>query len=329
MLYLKFLIIYFILFSLVFFVSKYFNWVDEPNSRKIHDNPIYNTGGLIIYLFYLIIVSQFELNHNIELIITTGFFVILGGFVDDRKNIRPLTKLIIIFIPSIYLLGNGIIINDLGNYDYVGLINLGKFSIPFLILSIGLLINATNYIDGVDGLLLSFFFSTLVYYIFLVENVELQNLLLLLSIPVFFNFILNIIPSRSGFKFFTGDNGSLFIGFFISFLTINLYKEFNVHPAYLIWPLWYPVYDFLFVSINRLLKNQSLLKPDKSHMHHYIFQILKKNHILTTFLFIISNTTILILSLQLTDYSKFISLIIFGLSFILYSLIRFKINNRF
>ena len=63
----------------------------------------------------------------------------------------------------------------MGNYDYIGLINLGKFSIPFLILSIGLLINATNYIDGVDGLLLSFFFSTLVYYIFLVENVELQN----------------------------------------------------------------------------------------------------------------------------------------------------------
>ena len=28
----------------------------------------------------------------------------------------------------------------------------GKFSIPFLVLAIGFLINATNYVDGVDGL---------------------------------------------------------------------------------------------------------------------------------------------------------------------------------
>ena len=105
MLYLKFLIIYFILFSLVFFVSKYFNWVDEPNSRKIHNNPIYNTGGLIIYLFYLIIVSQFELNHNIELIITTGFFVILGGiWTMGFKGIivGPLVLMILISFLHIY-----------------------------------------------------------------------------------------------------------------------------------------------------------------------------------------------------------------------------------
>ena len=326
MLYFKFVVIYFILFSFIFLISKYFNWVDEPNKRKIHSFPIYNTSGLALYLFYAVIISQYEFNHNIELIIATGSFVCLGGFIDDRKNIRPITKLIIIFIPSIYLLNNGISISDIGEYEYIGLINLGKFSIPFLVLAIGLLINATNYVDGVDGLLLGLFITSLVYYLFLVDSIEVQNLLKLLLIPVIINFIFNIIPHKTNIKFFSGDCGSLFIGFFLSFLTINLYKEFNIHPAYLIWPLWYPVYDFLYVSINRLLKNRSLFTPDKTHLHQIIFYRLNQNHILTTFIFLVINIIIILISYYLNNLSKITSLSFFAIGFFIYFFIRKKIK---
>ena len=326
MLYFKFVVIYFILFSFIFLISKYFNWVDEPNKRKIHSFPIYNTSGLALYLFYAVIISQYEFNHNIELIIATGSFVCLGGFIDDRKNIRPITKLIIIFIPSIYLLNNGISISDIGEYEYIGLINLGKFSIPFLVLAIGLLINATNYVDGVDGLLLGLFITSLVYYLFLVDSIEVQNLLKLLLIPVIINFIFNIIPHKTNIKFFSGDCGSLFIGFFLSFLTINLYKEFNIHPAYLIWPLWYPVYDFLYVSINRLLKNRSLFTPDKTHLHQIIFYRLNQNHILTTFIFLVINIIIILISYYLNNLSKITSLSFFVIGFFIYFFIRKKIK---
>ena len=328
MLYFKFVIIYSILFSFIFFISKYFNWIDEPNERKIHRFPIYNTGGLALYLFYALIISQYEFNHNIELIIATGSFVCLGGFVDDRKNIRPITKLIIIFIPSIYLLNNGISINDIGEYEYIGIIYLGKFGIPFLILAIGLLINATNYIDGVDGLLLGIFITSLVYYLFLVDNIEVQNLLKLLLIPLIINFILNIIPHKTGIKFFSGDSGSLFIGFFLSFLTINLYKEFNIHPVYLIWPLWYPVYDFLYVSMNRLIKNKSLFSPDKTHLHQIIFYKLNQNHILTTFIFMLMNIIVILFSFYLNNLSKITSLCFFVIGFCIYFLIRKKIEVK-
>ena len=326
MLYFKFVVIYIILFSFIFLISKYFNWVDEPNKRKIHSFPIYNTSGLALYLFYAVIISQYEFNHNIELIIATGSFVCLGGFIDDRKNIRPITKLIIIFIPSIYLLNNGISITDIGEYEYIGLINLGKFSIPFLVLAIGLLINATNYVDGVDGLLLGLFITSLVYYLFLVDSIEVQNLLKLLLIPVVINFIFNIIPHKTSIKFFSGDCGSLFIGFFLSFLTINLYKEFNIHPTYLIWPLWYPVYDFLYVSINRLQKNRSLFTPDKTHLHQIIFYRLNQNHILTTFIFLVINIIIILISYYLNNLSKITSLSFFVIGFFIYFFIRKKIK---
>ena len=158
--------LYLVIFLFTAFISKKLNLYDEPNTRKIHTLRVFNTGGMIIYLFYLSVIYFFEFNYNIELIISIGFFICLIGFIDDRINLNPSIKIIFILIPSIYLIFNNIQINDLGNYEYIGLINLGKFQIPFLILALGLLINATNYIDGIDGLLLAFFMCCLGYYIF-------------------------------------------------------------------------------------------------------------------------------------------------------------------
>ena len=86
---------------------------------------------------------------------------------------------------------------------------------PFLILATGLLINATNYIDGVDGLLLTFFACCLGYYIFLIEDTNTIYLIKLLLIPVILNLILNLLPFKSKIKFFSGNSGSLFVGFFV------------------------------------------------------------------------------------------------------------------
>ena len=159
MLIIKLAIIYILISSSIIYLSTYLGYFDKPNKRTIHRTPTINTGGLIIYSFFLSVVSLGEFNHNIELIVSIGFFVCITGFIDDRINLNPSSKIILMIIPSIYLILNGISISDLGKYEYLGNLELGKFRIPFLILSIGLLINATNYIDGIDGLLLTFFFK--------------------------------------------------------------------------------------------------------------------------------------------------------------------------
>ena len=77
------------------------------------------------------------------------------------------------------------------NEVHARVLDLGKFHIPFLILATGLLINATNYIDGSDGLLLTFFICCLGYYIFLIDDTQTISLIKLLLIPVILNLILN------------------------------------------------------------------------------------------------------------------------------------------
>ncbi len=316
--------IYLILITFTIFISKKLKFYDKPNNRKIHNTKILNTGGINIYIFYLILVYFFEFNHNIELIIAIGFFVCVVGFIDDRINLNPSTKITFTVIPSAYLILNGITIDNLGVYELIEVINLGKFQIPFLILASGLLINATNYIDGVDGLLLTFFICCLGYYIFLIDEVKTIYLLKLLLIPAIINLILNMLPSKSTFKIFSGNSGSLFVGFFISFLTINFYKDFDIHPVYLIWPLWYPVYDFLFVSTNRLINKKSIFSADNSHLHHKFFKKFKNNHLKTIFLFFLSNMLIIYSGFLISNFSKFLSLITFIFCFFFYFTLRFK-----
>ena len=321
---LNIIFLYSILLLFIAFISKKMKFYDKPNIRKIHTSKVFNTGGIIIYFFYLSVINFYEFNYNIELIISIGFFICLVGFIDDRNNLNPSIKIILIIIPSLYLILNNIKIDDLGNYEYIGLLSLGKFQIPFLILASGLLINSTNYIDGIDGLLLTFFICCLGFYVFLIEDPKTISLIKLLIFPLILNLILNMLPSKSKFKFFSGNTGSLFVGFFISFLTIELYNGFSIHPAYLIWPLWYPVYDFLFVSLNRAILKKSIFSADNSHLHHKILIYFKNNHLKTIMLFFISNISIIYFGFLISNYSKFLSLMTFSFGFLFYFSVRFK-----
>ena len=329
MLTIKFTIIYILISSAIIYLSKYLGYFDKPNKRGIHKIPTINTGGLIIYIFFLSVISQGEFNFNIELIVSIGFFVCLTGFIDDRINLNPSSKIVLLIIPSIYLILNGISISDLGQYEYLGNLELGKFRIPFLLLAIGLLINATNYIDGIDGLLLTFFLSCLIYYVLLIDDAKTINLLKLFIMASFLNLILNLLPSKNKFKVFSGDSRSLFIGFFISFITIDFYNSFNIHPVILIWPLWYPVYDFLFVSINRLKNKRSIFKPDNTHLHHVIINKFNGNKISPIILFLLANSLVILIGYKLSEFSKLLSLCIFIIGFILFFIMRSLLFKKY
>ena len=121
--------LYLVLLLFTIFISKKLKFYDEPDIRKIHTSKVFNTGGVIIYLFYLSVIYLFEYNYNIELIISIGFFICLVGFVDDRINLNPSLKIIFLIIPSIYLIFNDIQISDLGYYEYIGLLNVEVVSL--------------------------------------------------------------------------------------------------------------------------------------------------------------------------------------------------------
>ena len=73
---------------------------------------------------------------------------------------------------------------------------------------------------------------------------------------------------------------------------------------FLIWPLWYPVYDFLFVSINRAINKKSIFSADNSHLHHKILIYFNNNHLKTILLFFISNSLVIYFGYLISNSSK-------------------------
>lgn len=325
---------FFIYFPLILVPTIYFsrklNLVDVPDERKIHEYSVPHTMGVAVYLYLVLIIFLNEFSYEVELIISVGSLMILLGFIDDQINLTPGIKLLIKSIPVLILIYDNYNLVNLGYYEYLGYLNLGKFSIIFSFLACILLINSYNYIDGIDGLLIILVINTLTYFIFLNQpgdhdNFYFYQIVYCLTICLFFN----LLPNTNSFKAFMGNSGSLFCGFFISFIMIYFYKFKNIHPAYLIWGSWIVVYDFLYVTFNRIYNRKDFSKPDTSHLHHHIFYYLSKNKKKTLAVILLINNLIIILGYLVSKYiGNLYSLLLFIILFKVFILARLKLSKH-
>ena len=137
-------------------MSKYL--IDRPNSRSSHikEKP---RGGGFIFVFNSIFISIINLDISLLLSIPLAFV----GLLDDRINLssklRFFSQIITIFC----------ILFIVGAPSYFDIIP-GYFMIPFLILFGVSIINFSNFMDGIDGLVAGCFFV-----IFTMASLSLDN----------------------------------------------------------------------------------------------------------------------------------------------------------
>ena len=128
------------------------------------------------------------------------------------------------------------------------------FNIFFTSFCLLILINGSNFIDGMNGLLL-IYISLLLFVIFKLELLpqSIMNKDLLIYL-IFFMIILTILNLFN--ILMLGDTGAYLISFFIGYLIINCHKfNPNISPYFFITLVWYPCYENLF-SILRKLKSK-------------------------------------------------------------------------
>ena len=330
------MILYFLTLSflsiLIFYysnkIAQKFKLLDIPNNRKIHKKPVPNIGGLSISIIFILATYFIDFQNNFfNIILIFSFLISLAGFIDDRYILNVGSKLIWQLLPiGILIFKFDLIVLDIGNYQILGKINLGSFSYIFTILCAFLLINATNYIDGIDGSASLAFLISIANIIFLSNflNEELIKFYIIICTPLFlflfFNFSLFNLP-----KIFLGDSGSLLLGFILSFLMIILYKNYDIHPILLAWGVAFIVFEFLSVNILRIYFNRSLFQPGQDHIHH-IFLNKTKSKFKTNIFLIFINIFIAINGyLSFKFINELFSLIIYIIIFIFFLIFRLKI----
>lgn len=325
MLYLK---IFFWQLFLTFFVlnlSNKLNFYDRPNSRKIHTKPVPYTGGIIISLTLLFVVFITDYDQkNLNLLLSFSILSCLSGFLDDKYNITPGTKLVLQAITIYILISEGIYLTDLGYFDYIGTLSLGSFDKIFTLLSCLLLINACNYSDGTDGQL-SIITGIIIlsYFVFLLLLKEIKlNFLLIIIFPFLIFSLFNIFGEK--YKCFLGDSGSNLAGYLISFISIIMYQVYNIHPVIIIWSLAYLVFEFLAVNIFRYLNKKNIFEAGQDHLHYLLIKKYDCSHKLI--LLIISTINIFLISLgyfAFNTLNKEIILLLYLFIFLMYLFIRY------
>ena len=199
------------------------------------------------------------------------------GFLSDQKILvsakkRFLFQIILIFF-SVVFLDLKILSSRILYFDT--LLEIFAFNIFFTSFCLLILINGSNFIDGLNGLLL--IYMTTVIYILLELNlnslIEINEpYILFLIIALILVIILNFTNTLM-----LGDAGAYVLSFFVGYLVIKCHNSNpNISPYFFITLLWYPCFENLFSIIRKLINNSSPLKPDNSHLHQLIYQKFNK-----------------------------------------------------
>ena len=275
---------------LINYLSLKFNLVDKPEERKQHKKNIVRIGGLGIFLgiyFALFLLLKFNLvdigNNNLlqpVLYIAPLFFLL--GFIDDIKYLSPFSRLLFQFFLSIFVWSKGIQINTiiLQIFDEIISIDLNTTtSLLITVFWIAGMINAINWMDGLDGLAAGIVSISSVGLIIIgIFNGNSDSVFLLITIlgACFAFLIYNMYPA----KILMGDGGSYLLGFFAASLSIyfphnniNEFKslDFSILLIFLIFIV--PLLDMLVVILSRIKGGKSIFLPDRSHIHHRLIDL--------------------------------------------------------
>lgn len=261
---------------------------DLPDDRKIHSNPIPSIGGIGIFAGFitalLLTVSFTEEVPQLQYLVAALLVVFFLGIKDDLTNLSPFKKFLgQVVAATILVFKGGFIIKDMD-----GILGINELPIVasygISIITIVVIINAYNLIDGVDGLAASLsLLSSIMFAVFFAINNQLAFACIATSLAgaLAAFLIFNFNPAR----IFMGDTGSLVIGLinailviqFINFNSANAGNKGLVllesSPAIGFAILFVPLFDTLRVFSLRILHGESPFTPDRNHIHHILLRL--------------------------------------------------------
>ncbi|MCK5000515.1 MAG: undecaprenyl/decaprenyl-phosphate alpha-N-acetylglucosaminyl 1-phosphate transferase [Anaerohalosphaera sp.] len=281
-------------------VARCRGWVDQPNARSIHQQPIARLGGVAI--FFAAIISMLpvlfvqnavgdsfrDLGIKIPALLAGSIMMFAMGLYDDLYGLRARIKLLIQLVAAIIVCASGIhiqtiVVKDLFSVDF------GFYGYLITIIWIVGITNAVNIIDGLDGLAAGISaIACGVIGVLAVMNGSVVLAVLMLAMLgsltgfLFFNF--------SPAKIFMGDCGSLFIGFTIASASVmTASKSYAlVGIALPILVLGIPIFDTFFSMLRRFLQRRGVMSPDRSHFHHRLLDMGFSQHQVAIIAYIIT-----------------------------------------
>jgi len=254
------------------------NIVDQPDTRKVHNQPVPLLGGVgMASAFIITCLVFFKMGPLLPAFLGGLLLIVLTGLADDIWQIKPLVKFTGEILAALVFIGlSGYAIHSFGDLLGSGPLTTGRYAIPVTVFCMVGVMNAMNMADGMDGLAAGISITACVFLGYFAASSGQHHYLvpvmaLLGSLLGFLYF--NRYPART----FMGDNGSLFLGYTLSALCILLVQDQALHipvqPVSMAIVLGLPIVDAILVMSLRLGKGKNPFHPDNSHLHHHLLAL--------------------------------------------------------
>jgi UDP-GlcNAc:undecaprenyl-phosphate GlcNAc-1-phosphate transferase len=265
-----------VLMPLMIRLARRVGFLDHPGPRKIHADPMPYGGGLVVAA--TVLLATFWASRSPLAAGQAGtktfpwpvyamgsLVIVVLGLVDDRRKLSARFKLL---VQAIVATGVAVGGQRLQLFDVPA-----PVGIAVTVLWILAVTNAFNLLDHMDGLSSGVALLAGAAF-FVVAHQTNQGHIASMILPLLgacAGFLVFNFPPA---KIFLGDAGSLFIGFWLSCLTIS-FTFYDAQAHYRLYTyfvplavLAVPLFDTSSVVLIRLLKRRSIFEGDTNHLAH-------------------------------------------------------------
>jgi UDP-GlcNAc:undecaprenyl-phosphate GlcNAc-1-phosphate transferase len=337
-------------------VAEFYGIIDKPDLlRKMHSRPVAYLGGVAVFMGWIggLAVSQFtQLHywgpdfdtlgyaHHVVIkpqIVVAAFIIIALGLWDDISTIRARYKVMgqiaaacVLISGSIGTHSTGPLLGPILSRLYVRFHFVPpEWVVPITscALVIGIVVfccNATNLMDGLDGLCGGVTAIITAGFLFLALNMAIKSgasdvhgsaFRIVLALALLGG-VLGFIPYNfNPASIFMGDTGSMFLGFALSLLIITM-AEIDTRwllASMVMFAL--PVLDTALAFARRIVNKRHVFAADKQHFHHQLVSrgLTVRKAVITAYALAIGFTILGAMIVYLrTRYALAVYLVIFG-----------------
>lgn len=254
---------------------------DHPNERSVNRRPnMPLLGGMAVGLGFAaglaVAIRQIgptlPEDHLFALAVG-GALVLVAGIYDDRSGMNPWIKFSVQIIAAVFAISSGYQIDHLTEpFFRTTFIFPTWLSWIVTIVWIVTITNAINLVDGLDGLaagVAAIIAATLAF--LAAQAGEIFGACIgVAMVGALLGFLpFNFSPAR----IFLGDTGALFIGYVLSLLALEGYRQLTILTFVVpVFALAVPILDTTLSVIRRLRTRSRIFGADRLHMHHRMLE---------------------------------------------------------
>ncbi len=265
---------------------------DEPDGeRRVHTRPTPRLGGIAIFIGFLLslfamlnvaLTNNYVIHHYLgtrdlaQIIgLLFGGTLMLGvGLWDDIMGMRAQTKFAAQFVVALITIVLYRFEIQGFTLPHVGYVSLGWWAVPFSLFWYLGMVNAINFMDGLDGLVTGV--TLIATLTMVVVSWWHHQYLVAITMCALGGAAAGFLPyNYNPARIFMGDGGSLFIGFVLASAAVMGTEKVAVGISLLV-PLIVlalPILDTARVIVRRITTRAPLFDADRSHVHHRLLDI--------------------------------------------------------